>query len=68
MLLNASYYQHFDTSHDMSAKQSLGNQTLEKELLAGHRGLRPHHQMYVPKKWFTLGYCKVLEFSNRRLI
>jgi len=46
MLLNARYFQHFDTRLDTSAKQSLGSQLLEKELLAGHRGFRPHDQMY----------------------
>jgi len=39
MLLNALYYQHFDTRLAMSAKQSLGNQLLEKELLADTEGL-----------------------------
>ena len=45
MLLDARYYQHFDTKLDMSAKQTLGNQLLEKELLEGHRGIRPDNQM-----------------------
>jgi len=46
-VIKCALLSHFGTTLDiMSAKQSLGNRIFENELLAGHRGLRPHHQMY----------------------